>query len=151
MLQTTLLSVCSTHSVLYPEPQSAIPNIVPNSILVFNGCPPVCRAEAAADAQSEPLLSSFLSSSVLLHGSFEAALSYVLASALSSPLLMTPTLFEIFQVHMCTSCRRHQSVSWKMGAECTCQPAPQHLSFISDHTTEWCDCTHTKVLATKPP
>ncbi|KAJ9505300.1 hypothetical protein QJQ45_028330 [Haematococcus lacustris] len=54
------------------------------------------RREAAADAASEPMLSSYLYASVLAHNSFHRALSFVLANRLSNPTLLATQLFEIF-------------------------------------------------------
>lgn len=54
------------------------------------------RRQAEADAENEPLLSSFLYASILSHGSFERALSFVLANRLSDATLLPTELFEVF-------------------------------------------------------
>ena len=46
------------------------------------------RAEAQADADAEPLRSSFLYASVLSHSSFDRALAFVLANRLACPQLL---------------------------------------------------------------
>ena len=53
------------------------------------------RAEAQADADAEPLLSSFLYASVLAHPSFDRALSFVLANRLACAQLLATQLAEI--------------------------------------------------------
>ena len=53
------------------------------------------RAEAQADADAEPLLSSFLYASILSHASFDKALSYVLATRLGCAQLPAAQLAEI--------------------------------------------------------
>lgn len=58
----------------------------------------VIRAEAQADAASEPLLSSFLYAAILSHTSLERSLAFVLANRLSSPTLLSTQLAEL-----CTS------------------------------------------------
>jgi len=62
----------------------------------FDACPCKCREEAERDASSEPLLSSFLHSSILAHDSFERALAFVLANRLATPTMLPTQLFEIF-------------------------------------------------------
>lgn len=54
------------------------------------------RRQAEADAENEPLLSSFLYASILSHGSFERALAFVLANRLSDATLLPTELFEVF-------------------------------------------------------
>lgn len=54
------------------------------------------RKEAEKDAASEPLLSSFLYASILVHDTFERALSFVLANRLANSVLLPTQLFEIF-------------------------------------------------------
>ena len=53
------------------------------------------RAEAQADADAEPLLSSFLYASVLSHSSFDRALAFVLANRLACPQLLAVQLVEL--------------------------------------------------------
>ena len=53
------------------------------------------RAEAQADADAEPLLSSFLYASVLSHTSFDRALAFVLANRLACPQLAAVQLAEL--------------------------------------------------------
>jgi len=53
------------------------------------------RAEAARDAQKEPLLASFLYSVVLNHRTLEDALSYILAEKLGSPTVSAVTLRDV--------------------------------------------------------
>lgn len=53
------------------------------------------RAEAAADAQSEPMLASFIYSIVLNHNSLEDALSFQLAGKLESHTLTAVTLRDL--------------------------------------------------------
>ncbi len=55
------------------------------------------RSEAQADADAEPLLSSFLYASVLAHPSFDRALAFILANRLASAQLLATQLVE-----MCT-------------------------------------------------
>ncbi|KAG2450621.1 hypothetical protein HYH02_004461 [Chlamydomonas schloesseri] len=54
------------------------------------------RTEAQADANSEPLLSSFLYASILAHDTFEQALAFVLANRLANSTMLSTQLFEIF-------------------------------------------------------
>lgn len=51
--------------------------------------------EAQRDAESEPLLSSFLYASILAHDSFDRALGFVLANRLANATLLPTQLFEI--------------------------------------------------------
>jgi hypothetical protein len=53
------------------------------------------RAEAQADADSEPLLTSFLHSSILAHDSFDKALAFILANRLASAQLLATQLAEM--------------------------------------------------------
>jgi serine O-acetyltransferase len=53
------------------------------------------RAEAQADADAEPLLTSFLHSSVLAHDSFDKALAFILANRLASAQLLATQLAEM--------------------------------------------------------
>lgn len=53
------------------------------------------RAEAAADAQSEPMLASFIYSIILNHNSLEDALSFQLAGKLESHTLTAVTLRDL--------------------------------------------------------
>lgn len=52
--------------------------------------------EAQRDADSEPLLSSFLYASILAHDSFVRALAFVLANRLANATMLPTQLFEIF-------------------------------------------------------
>ena len=54
------------------------------------------RAEALADAESEPVLSSFLYSSILSQKSFDRALANVLANRLACAQLLPTQLVELF-------------------------------------------------------
>ncbi|GIM00971.1 hypothetical protein Vretimale_5850 [Volvox reticuliferus] len=54
------------------------------------------RAEAQADAATEPLLSSFLYASILAHSSFDLALGFVLSNRLANSTMLPTQLFEIF-------------------------------------------------------
>lgn len=54
------------------------------------------RREAQKDADTEPLLSSFLYASILSHDSFERSLAFVLANRLSDTTLLSTELFEVF-------------------------------------------------------
>ncbi|KAK9793483.1 hypothetical protein WJX73_000529 [Symbiochloris irregularis] len=54
------------------------------------------RKEAADDASTEPLLSSFLYASILSHYSFKQALATVLANRLSDSTMLATELYEIF-------------------------------------------------------
>lgn len=54
------------------------------------------RREAQADAQAEPLLSSFLYASILGHDSFERSLAFVLSNRLANTTMLSTQLFEIF-------------------------------------------------------
>lgn len=54
------------------------------------------RREAQSDAESEPMLSSFLYASVLAHDSFARALAFVLANRLANTTLLSTQLFEVF-------------------------------------------------------
>jgi serine O-acetyltransferase len=56
------------------------------------------HAEATRDAQSEPLLASFLYSVILNHERFEDALSFILASKLGSTTLTAVSLRDLIQV-----------------------------------------------------
>ena len=53
------------------------------------------RSEAAADAQAEPMLASFLYSVVLNHRRLEDALSFILASKLGSPTVPAVSLRDL--------------------------------------------------------
>ena len=53
------------------------------------------RAEAQADADAEPLLSSFIYASVLSHPSFDRALAFVLANRLACPQLLAVQLVAL--------------------------------------------------------
>ena len=53
------------------------------------------RAEAQADADAEPMLSSFLYASILAHQSFDRALAFVLANRLASAQLLATQLAEM--------------------------------------------------------
>lgn len=55
-----------------------------------------CRREAQKDADSEPMLSSFLYASVLAHDSFARSLAFVLANRLANTTLLSTQLFEVF-------------------------------------------------------
>jgi len=54
------------------------------------------RQEAEADALSEPLLASFLQTSILSHDSFEKSLAFVLANRMGNTVLLPTQLFETF-------------------------------------------------------
>lgn len=54
------------------------------------------RKEAARDAADEPMLSSFLYSSILAHSTFEYSLAFVLANRLSDATMLATELFDIF-------------------------------------------------------
>lgn len=56
----------------------------------------VLRREAARDAATEPLLSSFLHACILSHDSFEQSLAFVLSKRLASPCFLATELFEVF-------------------------------------------------------
>jgi serine O-acetyltransferase len=54
------------------------------------------RREAEREAESEPLLSSFLYACILSHDSFERSLAFVLSNRLSDATLLPTELFEVF-------------------------------------------------------
>jgi serine O-acetyltransferase len=54
------------------------------------------RQEAAREAAGEPILSSFLYTSILAHDSFERSLAFVLSNRLSNATMIATQLFEIF-------------------------------------------------------
>eukprot|EP00741_Cyanophora_paradoxa_P023428 tig00021582_g22632.t1 len=55
------------------------------------------RQEAKADAQSEPILASFLYSAILVHTNLEDCLAFTLANKLQSPTLLSTQLLELFK------------------------------------------------------
>ncbi|KAG2489051.1 hypothetical protein HYH03_012487 [Edaphochlamys debaryana] len=84
-LQSTIdFNICNTESKALTLAQAG--DLLWNAI----------RAEAQADAASEPLLSSFLYASILAHDSFELALAFVLANRLANSTMLPTQLFEIF-------------------------------------------------------
>jgi len=54
------------------------------------------RREAQRDAESEPLLSSFLYASILAHESFDRTLAFVLSIRMTSAIMIPTQLFDIF-------------------------------------------------------
>ena len=70
----------------------------PGEAKVFVG-----RREAERDANSEPLLSSFLYASILVHDGFDRALAFVLSNRISSEIMLPTQLYEIF--HEALYCR----------------------------------------------
>lgn len=56
----------------------------------------VIRREAQTDADSEPVLSSFLYGTILAQPSFDKALAFVLANRLASAQLLSTQLMELF-------------------------------------------------------
>lgn len=54
------------------------------------------RKEAARDAEGEPMLSSFLYASVLVHSSVESVISFVLANRLAEASMLATKLKEVF-------------------------------------------------------
>uniref|UniRef100_A0A6U9RKU6 serine O-acetyltransferase n=1 Tax=Picocystis salinarum TaxID=88271 RepID=A0A6U9RKU6_9CHLO len=54
------------------------------------------RKEAARDAEAEPMLSSFLYASVLVHSSVESVISFVLANRLAEASMLSTKLKEVF-------------------------------------------------------
>ncbi|KDD76422.1 serine acetyltransferase, partial [Helicosporidium sp. ATCC 50920] len=63
------------------------------------------RQEALEDADSEPLLSSFLYASVLSHSSFERSLAFVLSNRLNDATLLATELYAVF-LEVLRSCPR---------------------------------------------
>ena len=81
-----------SHQVRDAHPRSS------GDVKVFDG-----RREAERDANSEPLLSSFLYASILVHDGFDRALAFVLSNRISSEIMLPTQLYEIF--HEALYCR----------------------------------------------
>ncbi|KAG9443196.1 hypothetical protein H6P81_019050 [Aristolochia fimbriata] len=73
-------------------------NSAPASVSGSSGDPiwDEIRAEAKAEAEKEPILSSFLYASILSHDCLERALGFVLANRLQNPTLLATQLMDIF-------------------------------------------------------
>jgi len=61
------------------------------------------REEAAAKAAEEPILGSYFHATVLNHASFQAALSFRLASKLDTPMLPTMMIRDVIEEAMAES------------------------------------------------
>lgn len=86
------------------------------------------RAEAAADAELEPLLASFLHATILNHDTLEGALSMQLADKLGSTTLPPIMLREIIELAFANDPRIGQSVRADLNAVSDRDPACDQLS-----------------------
>jgi hypothetical protein len=85
-----------THPLAYADTRTHAPRTRSNATpRDYDPMWAAIRAEAQADADSEPMLSSFLYASILAHSSFDRALAFVLANRLASAQLLATQLAEI--------------------------------------------------------
>ncbi|XP_052197683.1 serine acetyltransferase 2-like [Diospyros lotus] len=78
-----------------PDPAALVPALRTGSA-VDDPIWDAVREEAKLEAENEPILSSFLYSSILSHDCLEGALAFVLANRLKSPTLLATQLMDIF-------------------------------------------------------
>jgi Serine acetyltransferase, N-terminal len=76
--------------LFYPDIDMSIPSTVYNE--TYDAVWELLRWEAYQEAQREPLLVSFLYSTILNHRSMESSLAFLLANRLSSPMLISTQL-----------------------------------------------------------
>jgi len=88
------------------------------------------RKEVTAQAEQEPALASFLYTVVLSHGSLEAALSYILASKLESPVVSALSLRDLIDAAFSSDKAIGECVRADLKAVVTRDPAAHGLYSI---------------------
>eukprot|EP00894_Picocystis_sp_ML_P001743 jgi/Pico_ML_1/52260/g2990.t1 len=75
------------------------------------------RKEAARDAEGEPMLSSFLYASVLVHSSVESVISFVLANRLAEASMLATKLKEVFDEVLASDANLREALRCDLLAE----------------------------------
>ena len=116
----------SVPSLLYPDIDLSIPESIYSNDT--DAVWELLRYEAFREAQREPLLVSFLYSTILNHGSLESALAFHLANRLSSPAMISTQIQALILEALANSAEFRQSLRADAMAvrdrdpACTCLP-----------------------------
>ena len=112
--------------LFYPDLDMSIPSHIYNE--TYDAVWELLQWEAYQEAQREPLLVSFLYSTILNHGSLESSLAFLLANRLSSPMLISTQLQSFILEALGSSAEFRHAVRADMLAvrdrdpACTCLP-----------------------------
>lgn len=121
-------NVIQPPSLLYPDIDLSIPASVYDPLNGTDAIWELLRYEAYREAQREPLLVSFLYSTILNHDSLESALAFHLANRLSSPAMISTQIQSLIMEALENSPEFRQSLRADVMAvrdrdpACTCLP-----------------------------